>query len=281
MPSDAQAQARLASEVIYLITGTAFIIIGLVALVIAAIRRHTLGVLAVFWLGIWSAMYGIQRLNDCSFMVALLPHWMQVSFAYSHAFCTYLVLVAGTLTFRELTTGLLRRIVTVISVCALLIAIPGIGLFIFTGQEFTLIGLNSLVAAAGLVILLIFFLVPSLARRYTLIGDRRVLLAGAIVFGVEALLTNIVRPFGYSIGNIWGDMGFLVFLLSLGYVAMQRVYDSERRLSSIESELAIARQLQFSILPTATPGDQQPAHRCRLRTHDRGRRRLLRIPPRR
>ena len=68
---------------IYLITGTTFIIIGLVALVIAAIRRRTLGVLAVFWLGIWSAIYGIQRLNDCSLLVALLPHWMQVCFAYS------------------------------------------------------------------------------------------------------------------------------------------------------------------------------------------------------
>ena len=51
------------------------------------------------------------------------------------------------------------------------------------------------------------------------------MLAGAIIFGVEALLTNIVRPFGYRIDTIWGDMGFFVFLLSLGYVAMQRVYD--------------------------------------------------------
>lgn len=39
MPSEAQAQARLASEVIYLITGTAFILIGLVALVIAAVNE--------------------------------------------------------------------------------------------------------------------------------------------------------------------------------------------------------------------------------------------------
>jgi serine phosphatase RsbU (regulator of sigma subunit) len=34
---------------------------------------------------------------------------------------------------------------------------------------------------------------------------------------------------------------------------MKGVYASERRLSSIENELAIARQLQFSILPTTTP----------------------------
>jgi serine phosphatase RsbU (regulator of sigma subunit) len=34
---------------------------------------------------------------------------------------------------------------------------------------------------------------------------------------------------------------------------MKSTYASERRLSSIENELAIARQLQFSILPTTTP----------------------------
>ena len=79
------------------------------------------------------------------------------------------------------------------------------------------------------------------------------MLAGFIIFGVEALLTNLVRPLGYRVDAIWGDIGFGAFLLSLGYVAVQRVYTGERRLASIDSELAIARQLQFSILPTSTP----------------------------
>ena len=95
--------------------------------------------------------------------------------------------------------------------------------------------------------------VPSLGRKYTLISHRRVMLAGAIIFGLEALFTNIVRPLGYQIYAIWGDLGFFVLILSLGYVAMQQVYAGERRLQSIENELAIARQLQFAILPTTTP----------------------------
>lgn len=253
MPPDAQAQARFIGEVVYLIAGTIFVVIGLMALVVAAIRRRSGGVLAVFWLGVWSALYGIQRLNECSFAVALLPHWMQIAVPYSQAFCSYLVLVAGLLTFRELAVGKLRQITTVLVAIALLIAVAGIGRFLLTGDEGRYIGLNSSVAALGLIILLVFFMVPSLSRRYTLIGDRRVLLAGSIVFGIEALLTNLVRPFGYQIGGLWGDLGFLVFLLSLAYVAMQRVDSSERRLSSIENELAIARQLQFSILPANTP----------------------------
>jgi sigma-B regulation protein RsbU (phosphoserine phosphatase) len=253
MPPDPQAQARFIGEVIKLITGTAFIVIGLVALVVAAIRRRTGGAGAVFWLGVWSFIYGLQSVSDCSFLVALLPHWMQVGVPYLHVLVTYLVLVAGLLTFRELAVGRLRQFTTLLALTALLIAIFGIGRFVWTGDEYWLFGLNNFVATFGLVVLLVFFLVPSLSRKYSLIANRRVMLAGAIIFGLEALFTNIVRPLGYQIYAIWGDLGFFVLILSLGYVATQQVYASELRLSSIENELAIARQLQFAILPTTTP----------------------------
>ena len=253
MTLDTQAHARFIGEVVNLITGTGFIVIGIVALVVATIRRRAGGVRAVFFLGVWSAIYGIQRLNDCSFLIDLLPHWMQVCVPYSHALITYLTLVAAALTFRELTVGRLRQFTTLLALTALLIALFGIGRFVFTGEEYSLLRLNNLVAAVGLVVLLIFFMVPSLSRQYVVVKDRRVMLAGSIVFGAEALLTNILHPLGYHPDSIWDDIGFFVFLASLGYVAMRQVYASERRLSSIENELAIARQLQFSILPTSTP----------------------------
>ena len=253
MTPDSQSHARFVSEVIYLVTGTIFIVIGLVALVVAAIRRRATGWRAVLWLGIWSALYGIQRINDCEFLVALLPHRMQVGVAYSHGFATYFVLVAGLLTFRELTVSRLRQIVTLLAGCAIAIGAVGFGNFVLTGQEYWLIRWNILIAVVGLVVLLVAFSIPRLNRQYGLVHDRGILLAGSIIFGVEALLTNLIRPFGYRVDSIWDDLGFLALLLSLAYVAMRQVYASERRLSSIENELAIARQLQFSILPTSTP----------------------------
>ncbi len=65
MIGDSHAHAKFVGEVIKLITGTSFIVIGLVVLVVAAIRRRAGGVRAVFLLGVWIAIYGIQRLNDC------------------------------------------------------------------------------------------------------------------------------------------------------------------------------------------------------------------------
>jgi hypothetical protein len=67
------------------------------------------------------------------------------------------------------------------------------------------------------------------------------------------MITSLPCARTYQIYAIWGDLGFFILILSLGYVAMQQVYASELRLSSIENELAIARQLQFAILPTTTP----------------------------
>jgi len=259
MAPDSQDQARFIGEVIKLITGTSFIVIGLVALLVAAIRRRASGVLAVFWLGVWSLIYGLQRLNDCSFLIALLPGWIQVCVPYSHALVTYLTLVAALLTFRELTAGKLRQFLTLLALTALLVAVFGIGGFVLTGDENRLLRVNNFLAAFGLAVLLAFYTVPSLRRKYGggrehgVLQDRKVLLAGSVVFGVEALFSNVARNFGYNPYSIWDDLGFFIFIASLGYVAMQRVYSSELRLTTIENELALARKLQFAILPTSTP----------------------------
>jgi phosphoserine phosphatase RsbU/P len=54
----------------------------------------------------------------------------------------------------------------------------------------------------------------------------------------------------------WGSiepLAFGIFVLSVGYVAVERVLLNERRLVSIEQELAVAREIQNSILPASMP----------------------------
>jgi sigma-B regulation protein RsbU (phosphoserine phosphatase) len=58
---------------------------------------------------------------------------------------------------------------------------------------------------------------------------------------------------GYQASGIWASLGFAVLLFSLGYFAPQIIYANERRLLSIENELAIAREIQTSILPSSNP----------------------------
>ncbi|HVP54521.1 MAG TPA: PP2C family protein-serine/threonine phosphatase [Candidatus Eisenbacteria bacterium] len=253
MIADAHAVAMFREQVPSLIIGTSFVILGLVALAVATIRRRAGGVRAVFWLGIWVAVFGIQRLINSDSFVAVLPRWQQACVPYMHAFATYFMLVLASLTFRELTLGWVRRVLTMVASMGLLIAVVGIGIFVRTGEEYRLATYDQILASATLALFLPVIVVPSLGQKYVVLQNRGLLLFGSLVFAVEALYVNVVRPFGLRIDSVWDDLAFATYIFSLGYVAMQRVYASERRLSSIENELAIARQLQFSILPTTTP----------------------------
>jgi hypothetical protein len=121
---------------------------------------------------------------------------------------------------------------------------------------------------------------------------RWVLAVGTFLFAIEALYVNLSRPLGYQTPHILDSLGFAVLLFSLGYVAVQNIFSSERRLMSIESELATAREIQNSILPSSSPGLKNlritaayRRTRCRLdselcKSKHSGMRRLLNWPKR-
>ena len=122
-----------------------------------------------------------------------------------------------------------------------------------SGSRDIFIIFDQLLAAAGLVVLIVTLLVPGLSRRFLVLPHHRVLTAGTLIFAAEALYANIARPLNYLVPNIINSLGFTVLLLSFGYVALEMIVTSERRLLSIDKELEIARELQFSILPDGVP----------------------------
>jgi len=184
-----------------------------------------------------------------------LSRWLQSCVPYVETSITYLLVVAAALSFRELVVGKLRQGVTTLALSGLLIALLAVGWFVVTGEKYTLIRYNNLISAGALIVLLVFLSVPALNRKYGVLQYRGVLLTGCSIFCVEALYVSLVQSLGmgHDIGRGWDDLGFVVLLSSLAYVDLQRVDANERRLSTIENDLAIARQLQFSILPTTTP----------------------------
>lgn len=84
-------------------------------------------------------------------------------------------------------------------------------------------------------------------------GELRAVLSGFLVFGLLAVNENLVQlgllPWQWT----WEELGFLVFLGSLGYVAATRFFSNEARLLTIGREMEIARQIQSSILPRTLP----------------------------
>jgi phosphoserine phosphatase RsbU/P len=205
------------------------------------------------WLGIWSAMYGAKGLTQSPILLQVSPPWLRISAPYANTAMTYLVVVVGTLSFLELSLGKLRLVNQAIAFAGLAITAAGIGFFVFTGSNGKWLLYNNLLEVCGLAVLTTVVGVPRLSRKYLVLPDRRVLATGIFAFTLEALYANLSRNLGFQTPRILDNLGFAILLFSFGYAALQLVFANERRLLSGESELAIAREIQTSILPDGVP----------------------------
>lgn len=235
-----------------IIAGTFFVLAGLLAFAVAAIRRRG-GVKLLVWLGVWTVMFGAQELLQTPSIEDALPLWLRTPARVALVFFSYLVLVAAALAFLELTTGALRRLIKFKLVADLSVAVFGIAAFLLYGSDNALLRYNGLLAALGLLVLSIVVIVPALSRRYLVLRHHRVLTIGTLLFTFQALHINLSNIFRYRSPGILSSVGFAVLLLSLAYTAMDMIVANEHRLLSIDNELALARQLQFSILPAEVP----------------------------
>jgi sigma-B regulation protein RsbU (phosphoserine phosphatase) len=247
-----QALAMLRAQVADLILGSVFLFIGLTACAIAGIRRRS-GTRIFAWLGIWSALYGAVQLSQSQVVVAVSPRWLQISAPYANPVMTYLLVFPCALSFRELSLGKMRFLLNVVVFAELAIAVVGSAFFFMTGSDARLMFYNQLLIACMLVVLTTVVAVPRLCSKYLVLSDRGVLATGTLVFTVEALYNSLSGPVGYKTPRILDHFGFAILLFSFGYVALRLVFANEHRLLTIENELAIARDIQRSILPSSVP----------------------------
>ncbi len=242
----------LRGQVSDIVFGSVFLFIGFTACAIAGIRRRS-GTRIFVWLGIWSALYGAVQLTQSRALVALSPRWLQISAPYANTAMLYLLTVFGSLSFYELSLGRMRFLLRVVVFVGLAIAVAGVAFFVITGSGDRMAPYNNLLAACVLLILTIVIAVPGLSARYLVLPERGVLAIGTLVFAVEALYNSLSRPLGFVTPRFLDHLGFAVLLFSFGYVALRLVLADERRLLSVENELAIARKIQRSLLPGSVP----------------------------
>lgn len=252
MSAAEEALQTFRGDVIDIILGTVFVSVGATACTIAAIRWRR-GASILVWWGIWSGMYGLQTLIQNKTMLSVLPSTMRVATPYVSTAVMYLLLVAALFAWRELTLGKARFLIQLGILVGLAIALGGIGTFVFGGPDNRFMPYNNLLAVVAMLVLLAVVLVPALANKFLVIPNHRVLVAGTLIFALEALYTNLSTVLRYQPLPLVAPLGFGVLLFSLGYVALEIVMTNERRLLSIETELETARQIQSSILPANVP----------------------------
>jgi phosphoserine phosphatase RsbU/P len=249
---DDQALAALRDQVSTIIWGTIFSFAGVAACALAAARRLT-GVRILIWLGIWSGMYGTRMLLATSAVTASLPRWLQPAVPYVDVTFAYLLVVFALLAWLELSRGPVRRALQALAAAGTAVGIAGIGGFLVTGSPGTFIFYNNLVAVTGLIILVTVVLARPISGRSLILGNHRILVAGTLVFAVEALYSNMARSLRFWHTPALDSVGFAALLFSFASVAAGLIFSNERRLLAIESELETARRIQTSILPDSLP----------------------------
>ena len=229
------------------------VMLPLAASAIAAIRGRG-GIRLLIWFGILNAMYGARILVQVpALLIALL---LSPSISHSAvAIIDYLIIIPGLLFWLEVSQGSLRRFLQIAAIVASVIGIAGVYSTIMLESPYRFMLYTDrllILVLVVLVVLAIVISVPRWANHFGVIRSR-VSAIGTLILALAALYTNLTGIFHAPMYPLLEPLGFAVFVFSLGYVATKKIFTDERRLLAIENELAIARDIQNSILPIGIP----------------------------
>jgi sigma-B regulation protein RsbU (phosphoserine phosphatase) len=226
--------------------GPVFSFVGVCACIVAAIRRRS-EFRVLLWFGLFIGMYGVRILAGAATTLglALESPWPN----RIGNFIDYFLVVPGALFWVELCIGKLRRLFQWLVALGAATGLFSLMWYWVTGQPHRLVVLNNVIAIFMLLVIALVTLVPSVSRKFLVI-ESPVLKMVLPAIALAAVLSQV--PW-IAHREYVEPVAFAVWVLALGYVAVQRTFENERRLLMIESELETARQIQFSSLPEHVP----------------------------
>ncbi len=240
------------AEFAVVILGTIFVFIGVAACGIAAVRRGNTGRILA-WFGIFSALYGVRLFAAVPTAFSLLVGTFSSSAPQVVWIITYVIMIPALLFWTELTTESLRRLFQIMVIPASAIAVAGIFAVWFHEPPARFMPYNNVLVICALLALAIANVVPRIGKRHLVIQSR-VSATGTLILAAAVIHDNLSGTFlNLRSYPFLEPLAFALFVFSQGWVAVEKVFADERRLLSIEDELAIAREIQASILPSNVP----------------------------
>jgi sigma-B regulation protein RsbU (phosphoserine phosphatase) len=228
---------------IYLFLGAAITTIGVLAAAFLILRRRFDRLL--FWFSLFAILYGARLCMNYQLLWALglrPPGFRRIVLAVG-----FLVPIPAFFFFRSL--NLLGRVghVLMIIVCPVVFCLALATLIAGPHQHFR--DINNIVVIMALMIVVI-----ELVRAGPGSTEAKLIRRGLLVFIGGALFDNITGLFSHF--NNIEPFTFLVLLASLGIVTGRRALAGQQQLMMIQKELAIARRIQLSILPSSFPASK-------------------------
>ena len=248
----AQLNGMVRGDLANIMCGSIFVFIGVAACAFAAIRRRE-QVRLFFWIGLWSGLFGVRLLLESPTYVAVLPLPVQVQVSAVLMTIDYFVLPVATLAWLELAIGRVRLFLQTMLAVSLIIAVSGSIVYAMTRSSHPWLFCHQVASIVALLVLVVVVIAPRLSRKYLLLPNRAVVVAGTLAFALEDLYSNVASALHYRTAPIADALGLAALLFSFGYAAVRIALSGERRLLSIDNELAIAREIQASILPSYNP----------------------------
>ena len=222
------------------IVGILLTSLGLIVIVLACLRWKRKDLLLLSF-GSFCLLWG-ARTNLFRFLFEPSAQFWE----YVRWFLTYLVAVPGFIFAEQLLGRGWKSSIRRLWQIAILFAIVGIATGIFLAKPWAAHTANSILAIAGLAIILLNLFRPGIRLN----KDLRILRVGFIVYAVFALHANLsYYVFSGILAQDIEPVGLLILFFCLGYLVARRFFQNQTDLITIEHELETARQIQSFILP--------------------------------
>jgi sigma-B regulation protein RsbU (phosphoserine phosphatase) len=252
--SPADVRQMLRADAVSLAIGVLLVVVGVLALVLwAGARRRAASLPAGHsaggvWIATFALLYGLRMLAGTD-TFRLYFDVAPAVWQYATAALTYVVPIPLILFVRSFVPTW-ARFATFAAVGVGAFAAYGIASDVILQRPASARTANNLIAIALIVVLVVLFF----RRGLTPSRELRIARVGVLTVSLTALADNL-RGIGFLAfpGPELEPFGFTVLVICLGTLAAWRVLDDARRLVGIDRELSIARQIQSSILPQATP----------------------------
>ena len=241
-----QIAARLRMDAPVLMIGIIIWTIGMLALLMHALRGRRTGRL-LLWFSAFSILYGTRIIVASVFAGEVFG--VATGFRrWTDAFITYVINIPSALLVRELVGGGWQRSLTWVVRVQVGFAVCGIASDLAQGRPMTLSLLNSVLVIASMAV----FVGNTVRADLGTIPGVRVLTVGLGVFMIAVVDENVTRR--SSEGPWLEPAGFLILVCCLAYAIGRVITSSTERLASIQHELETARRIQASIMPQQMPG---------------------------
>jgi phosphoserine phosphatase RsbU/P len=246
-----QAGLIVREQVAVIILGTIFLFIGVAACCTAAIRGRAAG--RVFaWFGVFSAMWGLRLFAEVPAAPGLLLRPFSPLAPQLVWIIIYVIPIPALFFWAELSLGTLRRFLQFMVFPAFGIALAGITTLFLHGPPERFMPYFRVLVICVLLVMAVANVIPRIGRKYLVIQSR-VSAIGTLIMAAAAIQENTSALLNLHHYRLSEPVAFALFVFSQGWVAAEKVLADERRLLSIENELAIAREIQTSILPRGVP----------------------------